>query len=155
MVITLQNRTGAGENMFKRLFDRIHDFMIGINERRATIASRVLVFLMALLHVGGSVILLDTDHTRGTPLVINQSGFVTMPVFSLWMFVMGLFLLPFVFAPQAKLNTSGLIILCAPFIAYICFTIYGVEIGVNSGQGAFLLVVLCAIVYVSHWGLQK
>jgi hypothetical protein len=141
--------------MFKRLLDRFRDFMIGIDQRRAIIASRLLVFLMAILHIGGGIILLDTDYTRGTPLVIEQYGFLSIRMFSVWMLAMGLLMLPFVFGPQVNLNTSGLIVLSSPFIVYICYTIYGVEVGLISGQGAFLYIVLCAIVFVSHWGLQK
>lgn len=137
------------------MIERLKDLMLGIDQHRGVIASRLLVSLMAILHIGGGIILLDADYTRGTPLVIAQSGFVSMHVFSLWMIAMGLLMLPFVFGPQSNLNTSGLIILSAPFIAFVCYTIYGVELGITSGQGGFLLIVLCAIVFVSHWGLQK
>lgn len=137
------------------MIERLKDFLLGIDQRRAVIASRLLVFLMAVLHIGGGIILLDVDPTRGTPLVIEQYGIVGIRVFSMWMLAVGLLMLPFVFGPQTNLNTSGLIMLSSPFIAYICYTIYGVELGIISGQGAFLYIVLCAIVFVSHWGLQK
>lgn len=130
---------------------RLDDLLIGVNQRRVRIGRRNNVFLLAVLEIIGGYFLYTADYTRGTALIIQESGFITMPVFSVVVFVAGLALAFIGAFFLDDLDTVRVVFFMLPFVAYVCFSIHGVFTGQFGAQGVWFLCILFLIAMNGIW----
>ncbi len=135
-----------------RMLERLKDFLLGIEQRRRVISRWLNVLLLGLLQFAGGIILYNTDYTRGTPLVIQESGLFTMPAFSTVMGLLGAVTLVMLFFAFNRLSAALLVLFTIPFILYIMATIHAAAIGLQGGQGAFIYTVFYSIAMNGVWG---
>lgn len=134
------------------MIERLKDFLLGIDQRRRVVSRWLNVFLLGLLQFAGGIILYHTDYTRGTPLVIQESGLLTMGAFSIIMGLMGGVTLALLLVAFSRITVLLLLLLTIPFVLYILATIHAAAVGLQGGQGAFIYTVFYGIAMNGVWG---
>lgn len=130
---------------------RLDDFLIGINQQRIKRGRRNNILLLAALQIFGGYVLYTTDYTRGTPLIIQQSGIITMPVFSALVLIAGLALGFVGLFFLEELDTVRVMFFMLPFVAYVCFSLHGVLTGQFGAQAVFFICILFLIAMNGIW----
>lgn len=133
------------------MLDRLRELSYRIERNRRAISRALLIFLLAMLQIGGGAWLYNADVTRGTPLMIERYG-VPITLFAAFMLWMGVLTFVLMLYRVALLNAVRLCALTSPFIVYIMFTAWGATHGSQSGQGFYFYAIFYLIAMTAIWG---
>lgn len=137
------------------MVDKFYDFWLGVNQNRLYHGRRNNMVMLAALQLIGGWVLYETDYARGVPLIIQNSGIITMPVFAALMFAAGIVhALAIVFFLHT-LNTWRVLLFLAPFIVYMCFSTHGVVTGQIPAQTTVIIFLLFLIVMNGIWSTDR
>lgn len=123
----------------------INEYLLRVDQWHQRHWRQIKILLFGVLQFGTGIILHSADRTRGTPLIIEQSGIVSVEAFAVIIGVAGLLTLLYAVAFMQRVNAAKLTILSLPFVGYIVATIHGALSGQQSPQGAFIYFMLYLI----------
>lgn len=132
--------------------EQLRDSVYGLDRRKLSILRRGNILLFGFMQLVGGLILYHADTTRGTPLIIENSGVVSMATFSIFLIAFGTAMLIMGLRWLRLVTTPLALFMGLPYLIYVTATGYAVITGQQGSQGAFFYIILTAYYGLVMWG---